>query len=84
MLERRCFTMVDTPAQHPHHAMDRLMKLTRPARLFLGPADHGDCDTPVVHKHDELENAGEEDVASFDIERDSHGHNYGVDKADRG
>jgi len=41
-----------------------------------------DADTPVVHKHDEFEQASEEDLSHFVVETDSTGHHYAVRRED--
>jgi hypothetical protein len=54
--------------------MDRADKL----RFFLGPATQGDMQEPVVHKHDDYEQASEQELAHFEVETDSYGHHYAV------
>ncbi|NKX52630.1 hypothetical protein HER39_19050 [Arthrobacter deserti] len=58
----------------------RFMSMTDKTRNVWGPADRGPVDDPVVHKHDEYENATEAELAEFEIERDEFGHAYAVRK----
>jgi hypothetical protein len=58
------------------------MHLTDRLRPLLGPADHGDPTTPVLHRHDNDEEASEKELATFHISSDSGGHRYAVRKAD--
>ena len=44
------------------HATDKFQKV-------FGPADQGDMDSPVVHRHDEQ-------LTHFDEHTDSDGHHY--------
>lgn len=52
------------------------------ARFLFGPAARGDPTAPVVHRHDELELASEQELAGFEVETDAHGHRYAVRKED--
>ncbi|MBG6178939.1 hypothetical protein [Arthrobacter sp. CAN_A1] len=52
--------------------------LRNPARIFMGPAERSDPSLPVVHRHDEFEQASEADLAGFEVEEDSTGHHYAV------
>ncbi len=61
-------------------ALERFMGFTDVTRACLGPADHGDLESPVLHRHDALEDAAEEEVSGFDIELDSHHRHYAVRK----
>ena len=54
------------------------MDLTDRLRFVFGPATQGDSSAPVVHKHDDFEQASEEDLAHFVVETDSEGHHYAV------
>lgn len=58
------------------------MSLTDRLRFLFGPATRLDADTPVVHKHDEFEQASEEDLSHFIVESDSSGHHYAVRRED--
>jgi hypothetical protein len=63
-----------------HHRLERFMHATEHLQGVFGPADRGDVDGPVVHRHDEFEQASDEDLAQFEVETDSTGHHYGVRK----
>lgn len=54
--------------------------LKNPARIFMGPAERSDPTLPVVHRHDEFEQASEADLSGFEVEEDSEGHHYAVRK----
>lgn len=54
--------------------------LKNPAKVFMGPAERSDPTLPVVHRHDEFEQASEADLAGFEVEEDSEGHHYAVRK----
>jgi hypothetical protein len=60
------------------HALTGFMNSTDRLRFFFGPATRLDSDMPVVHKHDDFEQASEEDLAHFVVETDSEGHHYAV------
>jgi hypothetical protein len=62
------------------HALDTFIKVTDRLRFWFGPATRGDIDTPVVHKHDDFEQASEEDLGHFVVETDDQGHHYGIRK----
>jgi hypothetical protein len=47
-------------------------------RLFLGPADRGGSETPVVHRHDAAEDQSEKQLAGIEMKEDSEGHHYAV------
>lgn len=64
------------------HVLSGFMGLTERLRFFFGPATRLDADTPVVHKHDEFEQASEEDLSHFVVETDSTGHHYAVRRED--
>jgi hypothetical protein len=36
----------------------------------------------VVHRHDDFEQASEQDLADFEVETDSQGHHYAVRRED--
>ncbi len=63
-------------------AVRRFMSTTAKLRALFGPADRNDPAAPVVHRHDDFEHASEEDLSSFEVETDSHGHHYAVRKPD--
>ena len=52
------------------------------ARFLFGPASRGDYTAPIVHKHDDFEQASEVDLAGFEVEIDAQGHHYAVRKED--
>ncbi|MDP9986124.1 hypothetical protein J2S98_001272 [Arthrobacter oryzae] len=58
------------------------MSLTERLRFVFGPATRLDTDAPVVHKHDEFEQASEEELTHFVVETDSNGHHYAVRRED--
>jgi hypothetical protein len=58
------------------------MNLTDRLRFIFGPATRLDTDSPVVHKHDEFEQASDEDLSHFEVETDSQGHHYAVRRED--
>jgi hypothetical protein len=64
------------------HALSSFMNLTERLRFVFGPATRLDTDAPVVHKHDEFEQASDEDLSHFVVETDSEGHHYGVRRED--
>jgi hypothetical protein len=47
-------------------------------RLFLGPADRGGSENPVVHRHDAAEDLSETQLAGIEMKEDSEGHHYAV------
>ncbi len=51
------------------HATDKFQKV-------FGPADQGDMDSPVVHRHDGFEDSSDEQLTHFDEHTDSDGHHY--------
>ncbi|MCO4274681.1 hypothetical protein NG701_09590 [Pseudarthrobacter sp. HLT3-5] len=60
------------------HALTGFMHATDRLRFVFGPATRLDTDSPVVHKHDEFEQASDEDLSHFEVETDSEGHHYAV------
>ncbi len=58
------------------------MKRTYTFRYLFGNASRGDTAAPVVHRHDDFERASEENLSTFEVETDSHGHHYAVRKSD--
>ena len=58
------------------------MHLTDRLRPLLGPADHGDPTTPVLHRHDYDEEASDKELATFHIRSDSGGHRYAIRNSD--
>jgi hypothetical protein len=64
------------------HLVSGFMSATDRLRFFFGPATRLDSSTPVVHKHDEFEQASEEELSHFVVETDSTGHHYAVRRED--
>lgn len=64
------------------HALTGFMKMTDRLRFVFGPATRLDTEAPVVHKHDEFEQASDEDLSHFIVESDSEGHHYAVRRED--
>ncbi|BAS07189.1 hypothetical protein AHiyo4_06110 [Arthrobacter sp. Hiyo4] len=60
------------------HVLTGFMRATDRLRFVFGPATRLDTDAPVVHKHDEFEQASDEDLSHFVVETDSEGHHYAV------
>ncbi len=58
------------------HATDHLRKV-------FGPADQGDMDSPVVHRHDAFEDESDDELLHIEQHTDSSGHHYAVRKTDR-
>ncbi|NYD78578.1 hypothetical protein SAMN05216555_11541 [Arthrobacter cupressi] len=58
--------------------LDSFMHVTARLQSVFGPATQGDTDAPVVHKHDDFEQASEEDLTHFVVETDAEGHHYAV------
>lgn len=64
------------------HVLNGFMNLTDRLRFVFGPATRLDSSLPVVHRHDEFEQASEEELAHFMVETDSTGHHYAVRRED--
>ncbi|TLM87125.1 hypothetical protein [Pseudarthrobacter sp. NamE5] len=64
------------------HFVNGLMSVTDRLRFFFGPAARLDFGSPVVHRHDEFEQASEEELSHFIVETDSAGHHYAVRRED--
>jgi hypothetical protein len=58
------------------------MSLTDRLRFFFGPATRLDSSLPVAHRHDDFEQASEEELTHFMVETDSQGHHYAVRRED--
>jgi len=71
---------IDHDAAGHRRLLDKFMNVTDHLQQVFGPADHIGEGTPVTHRHDDFENASEEDLAQFEVETDSEGHHYGVRK----
>ncbi|WP_374953698.1 hypothetical protein [Arthrobacter sp. Y81] len=52
------------------------------AYVLLGPASRGDYFAPIVHSHDDFEQASERDLAGFEVETDAHAYRYAVRRYD--
>ena len=63
-------------------ALSRHLHPSSWVRFVFGPASRGDYSAPVVHRHDDFEQASESDLAGFEVETDSHGHHYAVRRED--
>lgn len=66
-------------------ALDFLRRHFRPvlwAYVLLGPASRGDYFAPIVHSHDDFEQASEIDLAGFEVETDAHSYRYAVRRDD--
>ncbi|BCT74711.1 hypothetical protein SCMU_05530 [Sinomonas cyclohexanicum] len=68
---------------HTHKVLDTFMHVTERAAAVWGPATHSDLDAPVVHKHDDFEDASETELRTFDVETDTEGHHYAVRKDEK-
>lgn len=66
------------------HVLSGFMNLTERLRFVFGPATTLDTDAPVVHRHDEFEQASEEELSHFVVESDSEGHHYAVRREELG
>ena len=64
------------------HFVQGFMSLTDRLRFFFGPAARLDSSLPVMHRHDEFEQASEEELTHFVVESDSAGHHYAVRRDD--
>lgn len=60
--------------------VDKFMHVTEKFQVVFGPADQGDMDSPVVHRHDEFEDSSDEQLSHFEEQTDSGGHHYAVRK----
>lgn len=58
----------------------KFMHATEKFQKVFGPADQGDADAPVVHRHDEFEENSQEQLSHFEERTDSSGHHYAVRK----
>lgn len=63
-------------------AQKRKLRPSSLVRFLFGPASRGDTAAPVVHRHDDFEQASEIDLAGFEVETDAQGHHYAVRKED--
>jgi len=64
------------------HFVQGFMSMTDRLRFFFGPATRLDSSLPVMHRHDEFEQASEEELTHFVVESDSEGHHYAVRRDD--
>lgn len=60
--------------------VDKFMHATEKFQHVFGPADQGDMDSPVVHRHDESEDSSDEQLSHYDERTDSEGHHYAIRK----
>jgi hypothetical protein len=58
------------------HATDRF-------QTVFGPADQGDMDSPVVHRHDAIEDESDQTLSQIEVGTDSEGHHYAIRKDDQ-
>ncbi|MCQ9162696.1 hypothetical protein MMF96_01285 [Arthrobacter sp. STN4] len=58
----------------------KFMHATEKFQKVFGPADQGDSDAPVVHRHDAFEEASEQQLAHFEQRTGSDGQHYAVEK----
>ncbi|WP_419722710.1 hypothetical protein [Sinomonas albida] len=73
---------VQKTGEHEHNVLGKFMDATERAAKILVFPHRGDISAPVVHKHDEYEEASEEELRTFEVETDSEGHHYAVRKSD--
>ncbi|WP_343318626.1 hypothetical protein AAFM46_15050 [Arthrobacter sp. TMP15] len=57
------------------HATDQFQKV-------FGPADQGDMDSPVVHRHDQFEDSSDEQLTHYDEHTNSQGEHYAERKGE--
>jgi hypothetical protein len=69
--------------EHQHRALGRFLDVTDRAAKILVRPHRGDINAPVVHKHDDFEQASEEELRTFEVETDSEGHHYAVRKSEQ-
>ena len=62
--------------------LDKFMHATERAQKVFGPADQGDMSVPVVHRHDDLEVSGQEQLSHYEEHTDSEGHHYAERKGE--
>lgn len=65
-----------------HKFLNKFMHATEKAQKVFGPADRGDMSEPVAHRHDELEESGQEQVSHYEQHTDSEGHHYAERKGE--
>ena len=68
---------------HEHHVLDKFLDVTDRAAKILVRPHRGDISSPVVHKHDDFEQASDDELRTFEVETDSEGHHYAVRKDDQ-
>jgi hypothetical protein len=56
--------------------VNKFMHATDHLRKVFGPADQGDMDAPVVHRHDAFENESDDALSHIEQHTDSNGHHY--------
>ncbi|MGO4383550.1 hypothetical protein [Specibacter sp. RAF43] len=62
--------------------VDKFMRATDKFQKVFGPAEQGDMDAPVVHRHDEFEDESDLELSQVEQRTDSEGHHYAVRKSD--
>ncbi|RAN79611.1 hypothetical protein B5P43_13500 [Bacillus sp. SRB_336] len=65
---------------HDDKFVTKFMHATEKFQKVFGPADQGDMDSPVVHKHDAFEDESEKELAHIEQRTDSDGHHYAIQK----
>ncbi|WP_337589549.1 hypothetical protein [Arthrobacter sp. ERGS1:01] len=58
--------------------VNKFMHATDHVRKVLGPADQGDMDSPVVHRHDAFEDESDAELSQIIQRTDSSGHHYAI------
>ncbi len=58
----------------------KFMHATEKFQKVFGPADQGDMDSPVVHRHDAIEDESDAKLAHYEEHTDSDGHHYALEK----
>lgn len=56
----------------------KFMHATEKFQTVFGPADQGDMDAPVVHRHDAFEDESDDELAHMEQRTDSDGHHYAI------
>lgn len=61
--------------------VEKVMHATDKFRMVFGPADQGDVDSPIVHRHDAIEDESDEVLSHIEEHTDTAGHHYATRKA---
>jgi len=56
--------------------VEKFMHATDKLRGVFGPADQGDIDAPVIHRHDPIEDESEDQMRHLEFHTDSQGQRY--------